>query len=80
MNNYFETNSLPLSVALLCLGFALDSIEKSTDGKALFIFLQSKELNSAIQLYWHRELKIDPISFWQNQKFLKSRMYELIKT
>ncbi len=72
---YYETQSLPLATTLLCLGISLDSVTKNQEGKSTFVFPQTKELNQVIELFWKRELKVEPNSFWEAQRFLKSRIY-----
>lgn len=73
--NFYETQSLSLASTLVCLGIDLDSVIKDQQGKATFIFPQTKELNQATELFWKRELKVEPNSFWEAQRFLKSRIY-----
>lgn len=76
-NSYFETNSLHLSASLICLGIPLDSVLKGQDGKATFIFNRSNnpDLDQIIQNFWQKTLKIEPNSFWESIRFLKSRIY-----
>lgn len=73
--SFYETQSLSLAATLICLGITLDSVTKDQEVKATFIFPQTKELNQAIELFWKRELKVEPNSFWEAQRFLKSRIY-----
>lgn len=73
--SYYETQSLSLAATLVSLGLALGSVVKDSGGKATFIFTQNKELNQIIELFWKRELKVEPNSFWEAQRFLKSRIY-----
>lgn len=73
--SYYETQSLSLAATLVSLGLALDSVVKDPGGKATFIFPQTKELNRIIELFWKRELKVEPNNFWEAQRFLKSRIY-----
>ncbi len=72
---YYETVSLPVAATLISLGISLDSIEKTPEGKSIFIFPQTKELQQIIELFWQRTLKVEPNSFWEAQRFLKSRIY-----
>lgn len=73
--SYYETQSLSLASTLISLGLSLDSVVKDPEGKATFIFPQTEELNQIIEIFWKRELKVEPNSFWEAQRFLKSRIY-----
>lgn len=75
-HNYFETQSLPLAVSIICHNIPLDSLKKDPDGKCTFYFIQTPELTEIVQLYWQRALKIEPILFWETARFVKSRIYE----
>lgn len=72
---YYETQSLPLAVTLICSGIPLDSVNKGADGKSTFVFPQSSDLSRIIRLFWQRALKVEPNFFWETQRFLKSRIY-----
>ncbi len=76
-SSLFETSSLPLASAIVCCGITLDSIFKSSDGKTVFIFNRSNnpDLDQIIQNFWQKTLKIEPNSFWESIRFLKSRIY-----
>lgn len=73
----YETNSLVLASTLVCLGIPLDSVVKSSGGKSLFRFNRSNnpDLDQIIQNFWQKTLKIEPNSFWESIRFLKSRIY-----
>lgn len=78
MNKYedfYETSSLLLATTLLCVGISLDSISKAKDGKFVFIFHHTADLDQILELFWQRALKVEPNSFWENQRFLKSRIH-----
>lgn len=74
---YFETESLPLSVSIICSGIPLNSLIKDSNNKATFFFPYSQELVKITELYWQRALKIEPNQFWETQRYLKSRIYEM---
>lgn len=73
--NLYETQSLSLAATLISLGINLDSVIKDQEDKSTFIFLQTKELDQVIELFWKRELKVEPNSFWESLRFIKSRIY-----
>ncbi len=73
----FETSSLSLAASIVSLGKPLDSVIKNSDGKATFIFNRpdNPDLDQVIQNFWQKTLKIEPNSFWEAIRFLKSRIY-----
>lgn len=66
-------SELPLAAALQTLGFIPD-LEKTPDGKFLFVFDKSPELDTAVVDYWANRLKVNPKLQWNNVRELKSRM------
>ena len=72
---FYETNSLSLSATLISLGISLDSVVKNNDGKAVFIFPQTDTLTQIIESFWKKALLVEPNSFFEAQRFLKSRIY-----
>lgn len=72
---YYETQSLPLSIAIASCGILLESVVKDSSNKATFVFTQSPELTKIIELFWRKALKIEPNLFWETQRFLKNRIY-----
>jgi hypothetical protein len=75
-NDLFETSDLNLACVLLSLGYSLDCIDKtSSSSKAKFRFLRREGLDEAIQAFWARDLKLEPLSILTNLKILKNRLY-----
>lgn len=72
---YYETQSLPLSATLISLGISLDSVSKSSDGKSIFVFHRSNELDQILENFWKKSLSIEPNTFWEAIRFIKSRIY-----
>lgn len=71
----YETNSLVLGSTLICLGIPLDSVYKTTDGKSIFVFPHTSELDQILENFWKKLLIVEPNSFFEAQRFLKSRIY-----
>ncbi|EKD84718.1 MAG: hypothetical protein ACD_38C00169G0019 [uncultured bacterium] len=72
---YYETQSLPLTATIICLGIPLDSVIKSPDGKSIFVFPRSIELDQILENFWKKSLVIEPNTFWEAIRFIKSRIY-----
>lgn len=73
--NYLKTSELSLSSALICLGFNLDSLDKTNPKRILFIFKRSETLDLAAKDFWERKLLVEPLAFFEAQRYLKSRIY-----
>jgi hypothetical protein len=74
INDFYETSDLCLSATLLWLGFRLDAVDKGSP-KAKFIFQRSEDLNKAIETFWSGEIRVEPKSFFNCIKEIKSRLY-----
>ena len=72
----FHTNSLSLASALFALEVEFLSLEKSSIGKATFIFSNDSSTQNLIMDFWNRKLAIEPNALFEAQKFLKSCIYE----
>ena len=73
-NKRYFTSDLALS-ATLSLHFQIESIDKSTPKKVIFIFKKNKDLIMVIEKFWNGELRVDPLKFYQCLKILKGRIY-----
>lgn len=72
----FRTSDLALAAALSVLGFAIKDIEKVQISRAVFIFSDSTDCRKMVDLYWRGELSVNPQSYFNELKSLKSRIYE----
>lgn len=70
-----KQRDLGLSAALASLGFEVQRIERSADGQAYFLFLQTDDLERAISAYWANTLRVQARSYSESIKMLKSRIY-----
>lgn len=73
--NYLESSELSLSAALMCLGFTLDSLDKTNPKRIIFIFKRNENLDLAARKFWERQLLVEPLAFFETQRYLKSRIY-----
>lgn len=74
-NKTYFTTSLNLGAVLICLGISLDSVIKNQDGKSTFVFIRTPQLDEIVENFWQKKLRVEPNSFWEAQRFLKSRIY-----
>lgn len=77
----FKTFDTPLACSLVCSGFCISSIEKTTSGenkiRFLFSFDESDELNKKIKMYWDNELYINAKTLLTEFHSLKQRLSNL---
>lgn len=74
-NNFFTTSELSLASVLVCLGYKLSLIEKHSP-KSSFIFERTEYLDETVQGFWSGELRVEPKSFFNCIKEVKSRLYQ----
>lgn len=74
--NIYSTQSLALASAIQLVSTSkLQSIERSPDGKATFVFDRTDELDKVIELFWQKNLLIDAFSYFEALRYIKSRLY-----
>lgn len=77
LNNadYYKTSDLGLT-ALLSLYYPIDAVNKADSQKVQFLFEKSKQLDELVDAYWRQETKVEPQSYFNQLRFIKSRLYE----
>jgi len=66
---------LGLAAALVSCGFEMRETNRDTSGRANFIFIQTNELDHAVNDYWADTLEVKARKYFDNIKMLKSRIY-----
>jgi len=74
INNYYSTSDLGLA-ATLSLWYPIEGIDRTNPHRAVFLFKRDEELNPLLEAYWRRELKVEPQTFFNQLKTIKSRLY-----
>lgn len=75
IDSYYETADLALATAL-SLWVPIDVIDRSDPKQALFYFVRTSEQENLVELYWRKELLIEPQSFFNQLRNVKARLYE----
>ena len=78
-NKTYETRELSLAATLITVGFELVGINYQVEGQAnrpvgYFLFENNRELGEAIQKFWASKLAVEPKSFMQNLRALRSQV------
>lgn len=71
--NFYRSSDLALVSALNCYGYQVEAINKQNPSKAIFLIKQDKQLDSLVQQYFTHQLKVDPLSFFNYLKEIKTR-------
>lgn len=74
-DNQFQTNDLALAAALNECGFAIIELDASNPRRIAFVFDHTADLDDTTKKYWKGSLRVDPKSYFDNLRHLKSRLY-----
>jgi len=74
--HFFKCADLVCIAALAYMGFQIHGFEEETDGSGRLIayFQVSDELNRTLELFWQKELRVEPMHFWQLAREIKGRI------
>ncbi|RJO60240.1 hypothetical protein C4544_05715 [candidate division WS5 bacterium] len=75
--DYFETSDFPLAITLICQGFVIENFDTVEPRKIKFLFAETEVLLKTVNNYWNNKISVNPKVFFNAQKELKSRMFEL---
>lgn len=71
----YQTADIGSATALVSAGYSLASLNKTNPRRALFVFENSSDLQSTLKEYWSGSLSVDAKTYFETQKWLKSRIY-----
>jgi hypothetical protein len=74
-SDFYSTSDLSLASAI-SLWFPLEIVDKSNPSKANFIFKREEGLDKLVESFWRKELQVEPLTYFNQLKLLKSRLYE----
>jgi hypothetical protein len=74
-NQYYKTTNISLCASLYCFGYHIESIDKTNPSKAVFLIRKDKKLDDLIQSYFTHELSVEPLSYFNFLKEIKTRLY-----
>ena len=72
--DYFYTNDIGLTAALISAEFHNYSIDKKNPNKAIFIFNKDNNLEKFVERYWSDKLVVNARTYFNNLKMLKNRI------
>jgi hypothetical protein len=68
----YTSRDFYLSAFLLAAGHALESYQKDSTGKTIFVFRSTPELNQQIQKFYALEAVVNPVEYGNALRSLKS--------
>ena len=74
-NKHFETSDLGLATALVTFGHPLEALNRNDPHRVVFSFTRTAGLDEVVQEFWQRNLKIEPLAYFNNIKLMKNRIY-----
>lgn len=73
--DYYKTTDIALVSALSCYEYQIEAIDKQNPSKAIFLIKRDNLLDNLIQQYFTHQLRVDPASFFNFLKEIKTRIY-----
>ena len=73
--DYFRTSDICLSTSLCCCGYQIEAVDAQNPSKAVFLIKRDENLDDLIRLYFTHQLKVEPLSFFNFLKEIKTRIY-----
>lgn len=74
LENYYQTSDLNLCVTI-SLWYPIEAIDRTNPRKATFLFKRDEKLDELLELYWKRQLKVEPQTYFSQLKAIKARLY-----
>lgn len=71
----YSCSDLTLATTLLLHSFTLIDIDRTNPRRAVFLFEDSNQLQDVVNDFWNSKLSVEPHSFADKTKWLKSRIY-----
>ena len=78
-NEYFETTDLNLANTICYFGGKIETIDKRDPSRATFVIKRDKGLDNIVQGYWSHTLQVDPLTFFNYLRELKTRLRQQVE-
>ncbi|MFH1509518.1 MAG: DUF5659 domain-containing protein [bacterium] len=73
--DYFKSSDICLVSALSTFGYQIESIDTQNKSRAVFSIENDKKLDGLIHQYFTHKLRVEPLSFFNALKEIKTRLY-----
>ena len=75
MNNEYPISDLGAAAYLVTIGQSIMRMDRTNPRRVLFVFRHVPGIEQAVEQYWNRTARVDPLGLQISQKTLKSRIY-----
>lgn len=76
MKKHFKSSDLSLVATIQLYGIQIQKMDRSNPERIVFVIKESEKLNSLVQDFWSRNLKVEPLSYFESLKVIKSRIHQ----
>jgi len=76
-SEYFISPDISLVSALTCCGYVVEEIDKQQPRRAVFHIRRDNAIEKYIQEYFADNLQVSALTFFNNLKTLKTRIYNI---
>lgn len=74
-NEYFQSADLSLVATLASIGYSIEAIDRNNGSRAIFLIPRDKFLDEKVQAFWSHSITVDPLTYFNCLKELKTRLY-----
>ena len=75
VGDFYRTSDMALCSTLCCYGYQIEATDKQKPEKIVFLIKKDERIDDLIKLYFTHELKVDPLSYFNYLKEIKTRIY-----
>lgn len=74
--DFLKSSDLSLIATVQLYDYQIEAMDRSNPEKIIFIIKRDDELDKLIEAFWKRQLKVEPVAFFESLKLTKSRIYQ----
>lgn len=74
-SDFYATSDLSLAATLQCYGYHIEAVDKNNPAKVIFLIRRDEQLDTLVQMYFTHQLQVEPITFANALKEIKTRIY-----
>ncbi len=71
----YSTSDFQLAASLAYQGFILIDVDRTDPRRAQFCFKREEGLDKALEMFWQRQMQVEPRAYSMQQKMLKAQIY-----
>ena len=75
--DYLKSSDICLCCALDFYGYRVEAIDKQNPSRVIFLVKRDDQIDDLIAKHFKRELRVEPLAFFNCLKQLKTRIYNV---